>query len=59
MLGFLHVACAFICLKSRTGCRPETEFDADPPMALTTKLGSVMLGPPGTKPSDLAKAEGA
>jgi hypothetical protein len=34
-------------------------FDADLLMAVTTALGDVMLGPRGTKPSDLAKGEGA
>jgi mannose-6-phosphate isomerase-like protein (cupin superfamily) len=37
---------------------PETEFDADLFMAVTTDLGDVILGPPGTTPADLAQTGG-
>jgi quercetin dioxygenase-like cupin family protein len=33
---------------------PDTEFDADRFMAVTTELGDVVLGPPGTTPGELA-----
>jgi mannose-6-phosphate isomerase-like protein (cupin superfamily) len=33
---------------------PETEFDVDLFMAITTELGDVVLGPPGMTPADLA-----
>ncbi|MFI5896813.1 cupin domain-containing protein [Actinoplanes sp. NPDC051513] len=32
---------------------PEAEFDADQFMAVTTELGDIVLGPPGTTPADL------
>jgi hypothetical protein len=38
---------------------PETELDAELFMAVTTELGDVVLGPPGTTPADLANGEGA
>jgi len=37
---------------------PETELDAELFMAVTTELGDVVLGPPGTTPADLANGEG-
>jgi hypothetical protein len=37
---------------------PETELDAELFMAVTTELGDVVLGPPGTMPADLANGEG-
>jgi mannose-6-phosphate isomerase-like protein (cupin superfamily) len=54
----------FAELIARTGtpahlATPETEFDADLFMAVTTELGDVVLGPPGTTPADLAKSDGA
>jgi hypothetical protein len=33
---------------------PETGLDADLFMAVTTRLGDVVLGPPGTTPAELA-----
>jgi mannose-6-phosphate isomerase-like protein (cupin superfamily) len=49
---------AFAQLIARTGtpaqlATPETELDADLFMAVTTELGDVILGPPGTTPADL------
>jgi mannose-6-phosphate isomerase-like protein (cupin superfamily) len=38
---------------------PETAFDADRFMAVTTELGDVVLGPPGTTPADVKDAQGA
>jgi quercetin dioxygenase-like cupin family protein len=35
---------------------PDTEPDADRFMAVTTELGDVVLGPPGTTPADLPRA---
>jgi mannose-6-phosphate isomerase-like protein (cupin superfamily) len=37
----------------------DTEFDADLFMAVTTELGDVVLGPPGTMPTDLDGGDGA
>lgn len=37
----------------------ETGFDADLFMAVTTELGDVVLGPPGTTPADLEERDGA
>lgn len=34
---------------------PDSEFDADLFLAVTTELGDVVLGPPGTKPADLGE----
>jgi hypothetical protein len=34
-------------------------FDADMFMAVTTELGDLVLGPPGTTPADLPGREGA
>jgi hypothetical protein len=34
---------------------PDSEFDADLFMAVTTELGDLVLGPPGTKPADLGR----
>jgi hypothetical protein len=34
---------------------PDTEFDAELFMAVTTELGDVVLGPPGTTPADLGR----
>jgi quercetin dioxygenase-like cupin family protein len=34
---------------------PDTEFDADLFMAVTTELGDVVLGPPGTTPAGLGR----
>jgi quercetin dioxygenase-like cupin family protein len=38
---------------------PDSEFDAELFMAVTTELGDVVLGPPGTMPAELDKREGA
>jgi mannose-6-phosphate isomerase-like protein (cupin superfamily) len=38
---------------------PATEADAELFMAVTTELGDVVLGPPGTMPADLANGQGA
>jgi hypothetical protein len=38
---------------------PDTEFDPDLFMAVTTELGDVVLGPPGTMPADLDQRDGA
>jgi quercetin dioxygenase-like cupin family protein len=38
---------------------PDTEFDADRFMTVTTELGDVVLGPPGTTPGELADHKGA
>jgi quercetin dioxygenase-like cupin family protein len=38
---------------------PDTAFDADLFMAVTTELGDVVLGPPGTMPTDLDRRDGA
>jgi hypothetical protein len=32
---------------------PETELDTDRFLAVSTELGDVVLGPPGTTPADL------
>jgi quercetin dioxygenase-like cupin family protein len=37
---------------------PETGFDADLFMTVTTELGDVVLGPPGTMPTDLDQPDG-
>jgi uncharacterized RmlC-like cupin family protein len=36
-----------------------TDLDADLLAAVTTELGDVLLGPPGTVPADLASGDGA
>ena len=38
---------------------PETALDADLFMTVTTELGDVVLGPPGTTPADLDQSQGA
>ena len=38
---------------------PEAGFDADLFMAVTTELGDVVLGPPGTMPADADQPDGA
>jgi quercetin dioxygenase-like cupin family protein len=38
---------------------PETEPDLELFMAVTTELGDVVLGPPGTTPADLDNSQGA
>jgi quercetin dioxygenase-like cupin family protein len=38
---------------------PEGGFDADLFMAVTTELGDVVLGPPGTMPADVDQPDGA
>ena len=38
---------------------PEPAFDAELFMAVTTELGDVVLGPPGTMPADVAGRDGA
>jgi uncharacterized cupin superfamily protein len=37
---------------------PEAEVDAERFMQVTTELGDVVLGPPGTTPADLVDGEG-
>jgi hypothetical protein len=37
---------------------PETEYDADLFMAVSTELGDVILGPPGTTPAELDESHG-
>jgi mannose-6-phosphate isomerase-like protein (cupin superfamily) len=54
----------FAELIARTGTpahlvTPDTEFDADLFLAVSTELGDVILGPPGTTPADLVKRDGA
>jgi hypothetical protein len=53
----------FAELIARTGtpahlATSETEFDADRFVAVTTELGDVVLGPPGTTPADLPASDG-
>jgi mannose-6-phosphate isomerase-like protein (cupin superfamily) len=53
----------FAELIARTGtpvhlATPETELDAELFMAVTTELGDLVLGPPGTTPGDLAEPQG-
>jgi mannose-6-phosphate isomerase-like protein (cupin superfamily) len=56
----LHISspAGFAELIARTGtpahlATAETEFDAELFMAVTTELGDVILGPPGTLPTDI------
>jgi hypothetical protein len=38
---------------------PSMEFPNELFMTVTTELGDVILGPPGTRPAKVAKADGA